>query len=425
MIRSVVIRGVSRLSIVCVLGLLACGDAEAGRSDATVRDSAGIRIVENAATSGDTCVVSAIPALDLGVVEGPAEYQFHRVFDAATLSDGRIAVVNQGSGEIRIFSADGTFEHAFGGEGGGPGEFRRVFQLWVTAGDTLVVGDYRPWRFSIFTPEGEFVRAVVPEPLYPNVPSSMAPLANGTYLIADDDDSLPEAEGEWVERKLHVVQHGADGALLDTLAVLPHGRFGWLDIEIRFTGTPVFETTSYVAARGDRIVLGRGIERELRVYELAAAATPGAGDRSPAIDRSRPSALVRWTGPDRAVRPEDVEAYRRAERERYAEYEEPRFRRFGDASASDDRPVADRFPAHASLELGLQGDLWVRDYPRPLEEDPGWMVFDAEGRFECRAWLPFPDTWDIYEIGVDYVLGKEEDELDVEHVRRYALSRPE
>ena len=83
--------------------------------------------------------------------------------------------------------------------------------------------------------------------------------------------------------------------------------------------------------------------------------------------------------------------------------------------------MADRFPAHAGIMIGLDGDIWVHEYPRPLEGDRGWLVFDSEGRFECRASLPFSNT---YEIGPDYVLGKEQDEFEVEHIRRYALSRP-
>ncbi len=87
--------------------------------------------------------------------------------------------------------------------------------------------------------------------------------------------------------------------------------------------------------------------------------------------------------------------------------------------------MAERFPAYAGILLGHGGHIWVREYPRPAEADPGWLVFGAEGRFECRASLPFDgNPGEIYEIGADYVLGKMYDELDVEHVRRFALTRP-
>jgi hypothetical protein len=405
------------------LALAACGDAGPSGSASSVRDSAGIRIVENPVTDGDTCVVSPEPTLDLGLVDGPAEYQFYRVFDAATLSDGRIAVLDQGSGQIRIFSAEGAFEIAFGGEGGGPGEFRRVFQLWVMAGDTLVVGDYRPWRFSIFTPEGVFVRAVVPDPVYPNVPNSMTPLADGTFVLSEECCPFTVEAGEWADLRLDLVHHAADGAMIDTLAVLPHGHQGWLDAEIRFMGGFVFEATSRVAGGEGRLVVGTALEREIRVFDMVPGQTKEAAARESRIDFSRPTGLVRWTGPDLTITAEHVAAYRRSELERAAEYELPQVRRAAEALVSEDRPIANRFPSHAGLEIGLEGDIWVHEYPRPAEDDPGWLVFDAEGRFECRASLPL-EAGDLYEIGPDYILGKAEDELEVEHVRRHALTRP-
>ena len=401
---------------------LACGDTEGPASEAAVRDSAGIRIVENLTTDGASCTVGALPSLDLGQVEGPSEYQFYRVFDAATLSDGRIAVLDQGSSQIRLFSPDGVFERAFGSEGGGPGEFNNLFQLWVMPGDTLVVGDYRPWRFSTFTSEGEYLRAVVPEPMYPNVPASMTPMTDGSYVLAERCCPFTGEEGEWLDQELHVVRHAADGSLIDTLAVLPNGRHGWLDVEIRFGGTPVFEATSRVAARGSRVVFGRGVERQLEVYTVAPGVATEAGGDVERIDVSRPTGLIRWTGDDREVTEAQVDAYRRAERERYAGQDlPPPIRQSIEAMVSEDRPVADRFPAHAGIMIGIEGDIWVHEYPRPIEGELGWLVFDEEGRFECRVTLPLDS---VYEIGPDYVLGKAEDEFEVEHIVRYPLTRP-
>lgn len=73
---------------------------------------------------------------------------------------------------------------------------------------------------------------------------------------------------------------------------------------------------------------------------------------------------------------------------------------------------------------GADGDIWVREYDRRPGGPQEWLIFDADGRFTCRADLPFAESWDVYELGPDYVLGLETDELDVEHVRRYRLSHP-
>ena len=142
-----------------------------------------------------------------------------------------------------------------------------------------------------------------------------------------------------------------------------------------------------------------------------------------APDLERPAALIRWSGGDSRVRPEHVEAYRQGWLERAAAAEEPLMRRSREAQASKDRPVVDRFPAHREIRIGLEGDIWVRMYPRPAEDDPGWLVFGPDGRLACRAFLPFETAWDLYEIGSDHVLGKMRDEVDVEHVRRFPLRR--
>jgi len=410
--------------------LIACGSVDGGDPGAGVRDSAGVRIVDNGLLGPDTCAVSPTPSLDLGVVEGEKEYQLYRVFDAATLSDGRIAVVNQGSGQIRLYSAEGVFDRAFGAEGDGPGEFRRVFQISVTEGDTLLVGDYRPYRYSIFTADGEFVRAVVPEPPYINNPEFIAPMSDGTFLAAAEDHVMPERQGEWPAITQSVILHGPDGAVIDTLATLPYGHTGWLDQDIGFMGRPLFEPISVVVAAGGRIVIGPGDVREFSLFEIrpataeSASVTEGVPSTS-SIGLGRPSAIVRWSGDDLAVTDAAIDDYRRRVLDNADANATPMSRRFLEASISADRPVSERFPAYGALAIGLEGDIWVEESARGEEPaDREWLVFEADGRFRCHARLPFRYSWDLYEIAPDYVLGKVEDELGVEHVRRYALERP-
>ena len=77
-------------------------------------------------------------------------------------------VADRQAHEVRIFDREGRYLRSMGRSGEGPGEFRDLWKLWVMPGDTLWVGDYRPWRYNIFTARGEFVRQMNLKPEYLN-----------------------------------------------------------------------------------------------------------------------------------------------------------------------------------------------------------------------------------------------------------------
>lgn len=398
------------LLLTTALVALACDRGGSAGRVATVRDSAGIRVVENTPeASTDSCRIPADPGIEIGAREGPEEYQLYRVMDAARLSDGRIAVVNQGSSEIRLYDREGRFLHAFGREGEGPGEFRSVFMIWSRPGDTLLVGDYRPWTFLSFTSEGELLRQFMPRPPYPNVPEVIGVMDDGTFVLGRECCRTQEPGFHAIH--LDLVRHDSSGAAMDTLGVYPRGREGYLSRETNFVGGPLFQARTRVAADGDRIAVGVGTERELRILT-------GDGELR---------TVVRWTGPDRRVTDADVEAYRAETLARYEDDPEAR-RRYAEPLVSEDRPVADRFPAHATVLLDAAGDVWVRKYPRPSWSEAGmrWLVFRRDGGFLCHARTPpaIENVWDVREIGDDYLLATVRDTLGVEYVRRYSVRKP-
>jgi hypothetical protein len=94
----------------------------------TVRDSAGIRIVENrqpsAGPEGGRRLAPA-PALVIGTRTGEM-YELSGVAGAARLSGGTIVVADGGSRQLRFFDSTGAFIRAVGGPGDGPGEFREL-----------------------------------------------------------------------------------------------------------------------------------------------------------------------------------------------------------------------------------------------------------------------------------------------------------
>lgn len=77
------------------------------------RDSARIRIVENSRpllAPGRMWRVQPEPFLQIGRADGDSLYQFLRVMGVARLSDGRIAVANQGTSTVRFFDQRGNWQ---------------------------------------------------------------------------------------------------------------------------------------------------------------------------------------------------------------------------------------------------------------------------------------------------------------------------
>jgi hypothetical protein len=84
-----------------------------------------------------------------------------------------------------------------------------------------------------------------------------------------------------------------------------------------------------------------------------------------------------------------------------------------------DMPFPETLPAYGEFRVDEEGNLWVSDYRRPGEKATRWTVFDPSGA--ALGVVEMPPRFTPYQIGSDFVLGRWQDELDVEHVRVYGL----
>ena len=135
-----------------VPGLAGC-DSGPSAGD-SVRDSAGIEIVENHAPErpeGQFWTMDPEPAFVLGGIATCAESESGRddldgaiwgVRGLAMLVDGRIAVLSQGNHKVFIFDTSGRLSREFGSRGEGPGEFALPIRLQYLPPDTLAVWDH-------------------------------------------------------------------------------------------------------------------------------------------------------------------------------------------------------------------------------------------------------------------------------------------
>ena len=386
--------------------LLACDSGTQSGPTTLITDSAGIRIVHSQPASSDaTCAVGDEPTVVIGDDESDENLWFSRVGDAARMSDGSIVAVDRGSNQIRVYDADGRHLRTMGRQGEGPGEFENgPFQMWIAAGDTIWAGDYFPWRYNLFSAEGEFVRGVGLTPQFINSSMGGGVLANG-YTVNSTETRARKPDFSVADTMI-VEAHGPDGRLVDTLARIPHGRWGQDDHEAlsTFWLPRLFYAGAEVDAGGSTVALAYGMNTEVRVLD----------------DEFNPRLIVRWTEPGREVTVADVDAWR----EDYVETRpRPDFSPMAeahDAMISEARPVAELFPAISAVIVGRDGRIWVRQYDRP-RETRGWLAFEPDGQFLCHL-EPLPGS--IREIGADDVLLLHESELGIQTVRLHRLQLP-
>ena len=390
-----------------IITLLPACDSDSQPDPTTlITDSAGITIVHSHPANSDaTCTINAEPTVVIGDDQSDENLWFARVGHAARMSDGSIVAVDRGSNQIRVYDADGRHLRTMGRQGEGPGEFENgPFQMWVAAADTIWAGDYFPWRFNLFSADGEFVRGVGFTPQFINSSMGGGVLANG-YSVNSTETRARKADFSVADTMI-VEAHGPGGQLIDTLARIPHGRCGQDDHEAlsTFWLPRLFYGGAEVDAAGSTVALAYGMSTEVRVLD----------------DEFNLRLIVRWTEPDREVTAADVDAWREDYVETRPRPDYSPMAEAHDAMISEERPAAELFPAISAVVVGSDGRIWVRQYDRPREVR-GWLAFEPDGRFLCHL-APLPGA--IREFGADDVLLVHESELGVQTVRSHRLELP-
>ena len=158
------------LQLVALIAVAACADASTDSVIHAVRDSAGVQIVSTMLPESNDWLVDSIPFVDIGTLDGADGQDLSLPWASRRLRDGRVAISNANSNELRFYGPDGRFIRAVGGSGEGPGEFGLIASISVTRDGRLVVADATQPRLNIFQSNGEFVRTVRVEPINGRMP---------------------------------------------------------------------------------------------------------------------------------------------------------------------------------------------------------------------------------------------------------------
>lgn len=362
-------------------------------------------IVENPAPAVEHAprwTVVSEPDLDLGTVEGDPAYEFTRIVTVVSLSDGTLIVAHADPPELRFFTADGTHLRTVGGEGEGPGEFRRLSALLRLPGDTLLGHDPAVNRVSRFSPEGAYLGGLQLEA------SSRMELrgrfGDGTFVVEPVQRVGAERMAAPGRHRTMwpLLAFRADGALRDTLLVRP--AWSYYVGELRgspFVTSALFGRSSDVAVGPVELYVGDTGKWEIEIVD----------------SNGRIRRIVRL---DRNVRPVTGALRDSLVEERTTGVDDPNLRR-DLVRIFREMPVPDHRPAFSEMKLDAVGRLWVREVNRQSGGPDEWVVFGPEGRVQATA--TFPARFVPNEIGKERVLGTWIDDLEIPHLRVYSLSK--
>lgn len=363
--------------------------------DVTVRDSAGIEIVENRAPQWgpeDFWTLDPEPEFVIGGYRGlygatnDSSHLIWRIRGVAPLSDGRLAMVSAGERTGLLFERSGAFSNTIGRPGRGPGEFFGPEHLQVLPGDTIVVWDAFFGGVSHFDPSGRLLKersidlgAVIAATATTGrrPPETVRkPLPDGSFLVeVRSADWQRPSDGSVYREPVEYVR--IDSAYSAQ-------SFGWWDGRERMalddprapSGLP-FAVGSAVAAGGNplSVYVTNGDSYEVHQFSpkgLLVRIIRRAADEPVPISASE---LEDWRETISELNP-------------WATW------------PSWDRAVAALPPRRhpppiRGIRVDTEGCLWVLDGPMQ------WSIFGPEGRWLGSLRLPVGLSW----IGKDLVIG--------------------
>jgi len=155
----------ARVALLIILASSAWLSAEAAlpAQQAEIKTENGIRVVRNPATpvkgpDGKVAAVDLVEELVIGNDTSREDHWFAFLNAIDADAEGRIYTVDPKSIRIRIFGPDGSLVKAFGRKGQGPGEFGGPGGIVAAPDGAFIVSDVLNGRLSYFDREGAYLK---------------------------------------------------------------------------------------------------------------------------------------------------------------------------------------------------------------------------------------------------------------------------
>lgn len=327
---------------------------------------------------------------------------FEQITGATKLPNGDLLIADLGDAPLRRFGADGRLIRRVARRGTGPGEMEYLARLY-RCGDAIYTYDIAGYRIQQFDTGANYQRVFrFQGPTGQSVPYVTACNAEGRFAsVGWGAQGVPTA-GYHRDTAAVWVTATPDGEATIVDSVPASERWGQT-ANGRIVGSAPLPMGKQprIAFGPKAFYIATGDAPEVRVYD--------------ALGVRRGTYSLRDSIP--SLTPDDVRDY--VERQVIAAGERRR--------ASIEREYAaisfpERPPAVTALTVDSEGLLWMRPYAPASDSLVRWRVLDDAGR-EVAA-VELPRALDIFEIGRDYILGREPERAEgVPVVRMFTLRR--
>lgn len=384
----------------------------------TIRDSAGVTLVENLGeplwTDDDRWSLGEV--WKIGIADGDPAYMFGEISTLAFLSDGTVVVADRLGHHLKFFSPDGVHIRTVGTAGSGPGEFGSDILVYAAAGDTLLVADVKNMQVHSLAPDGTWLDSWRSFPDGGWIIQKWGSSPTGRLVTLMQPFGMPGAPPASDSLDLVLVRD-VRGQVLDTLGRVPSRQTraapGKPRVSRYWTGR-----TDFCSSADGGLVAGRTDDYRLRWYtadgdldrivSLRHQAVPISDRDQSLLIQKREAALI-----EAGQSPSQV-----AQSASAVEFE-----RF--------------YPAWRSIKCSPDGTLWVQR-PRPVEKlseaqldayvtiglppaSSQWDVFDEAGRY--LGFIDIPPGVVNFGLTEDRLYGVWEDDLDVQHLTAWKIER--